>query len=286
MRRLISIILILFLVLQANSQDQQWFHGNGGAVIPNATTYHPDSQKYFDSVATTGSLTTTEKDAWNTFVLSAISNGYWSSISVINPVLGSTAATHGWNAKDPATFKPTYVGTITHTSTHMVSNGSTGYVNTNWNPAVNDVDAFATISVWVRNTPADGVSVAIGAISATNRYTQIYPVLGSTFYGQVNTNNVITENMGNTTGGLFIATRLNSTAEYVQKNGSRLDIGTTSSAITNNNLYVMCQNQNGSPGGFGVHQIAMYMIAATPLTTAQAASFYTDMNTLITALSR
>jgi hypothetical protein len=270
----------------ANSQSRG-FWANAGAVISSGPTYDADAQAYFTAVEAVGTLTLTEKNAWNTFVLAAkAGTNYWGSFAVINPVLGSTAATHSLNAKNPATFQATYTGTVTHTSQHMVSNGTTGYANTNFNPATHDVDALMTIAVWIRNTPADGVHVAIGAISATNRYTQIYPRLGNTFYGQVNTNNVITENTGNSTGGMFNATRLTLSAEYVQKDATRLDIGTTANAITNNNLYVMAQNSNGSAANFGTHQIAMYAIATTPLSTAQAAQFYTDFSTFITAVSR
>lgn len=283
--KFLSTILLLFS-LTANSQNQSFF-AFGGAKISNGPTYDTDAQAYFTAVEAVGTLTTTEKNAWNTFVLSAKSGtNYWGNFAVINPVLGSTAATHSYNAKNPATFQATYTGTITHTSQHMVSNGTTGYANTGFNPATNDVDAFMTIACWIRNTPADGVYVAMGAISATNRYTQIYPRLGDTFYGQVNSNNVITENTGNSTSGMFIATRLNGTAEYVQKNGSRLDIGTTANAVTNNNIYVLAQNVNGTAGNFGTHQLCMYAIATTPLTTAQAAQFYTDYSTFITAVGR
>lgn len=285
MRRLISIILILFLVLQANSQSPQWFHGNGGAVIPNATTYNPAAQKYFDSVATVGILTTTEKDAWNAFVVSAIAHNYWDSIKVINPVLGSTSAMHLWNAKDPATFKPTESGTVTHTSTHMVGNGSTGYVNTNYNPTTDDGDVFGSIAVWVRNN-VDATACVIGAVSATNRYLQIYPRFGNTFYGQFNTNNSIAETQTvSTSVGLSMTTRLTSTNGYIQRNSTRVG-SNTSSALVNNNLYVLAQNVNGTAGNFTTYQVCFYMIADKALTTTQADDFYTDLNTLITALSR
>lgn len=292
MRRLLPILLLLscwFTSSEVKSQGSTPLWAFSGKLVPNSS-YDPNATTLFNAVeGAGGTLTTAEKNATNSLIIAGKAGTNWwanGTGGILNLVLGGTATPQGINAFNTAAFAATYVGTITRASTHMVSNGSTGYINTGWNPAVNDVDAFMTMAVWIRNTPADGVSVVMGAISATNRYTQIYPNLGSTFYGQINTNNVITENMGNTTSGLFIATRLNSTAEYVQKNSSRLDIGTTSSAITNNNIYVMCQNQNGTPGGFGVHQIAMYAIFPTPLTTAQAAQFYTDISTWITAMSR
>lgn len=282
-------IILLFSCLNAGAQTPQRFWYFAGTRIAN-TSYDPDAQALFTAIEGAGNtLTANEKTYTNNLIVSGkASNNWWANGSggALYLILGSTASSHSYNAFNPATFQLTYTGTVTHTSTHMVSNGTTGYANTGFNMATNDVDAFATIACWVRNTPADGVHVAIGAISATNRYTQIYPRLGNTFYGQVNSNNVITENMGNSTAGMFIATRLNSTNEYVQKNNSRTDVVTTANAITNNNLYIMCQNSNGSAANFGTHQIAMCAIFTTPLSTAQASQFYTDINTWITAMGR
>lgn len=255
-------------------------------LLYKAFTYDPDAQKYFDSVATTGSLTLTEKNAWNNFVMAAkAGTNYWGNIAVINPVLGATSAEHAWNAKDPSTFKATYSGTITHTANHMVSNGTTGYVNSHFNMNTNDGDGLATIAVWVRNN-VDAVAVAMGAISATNRYTQIYPRFGNTFYGQVNTNNAISEAVTvSTSVGLSLATRLTSTGTYIQRNATQTG-GTTSSLITNNDIYVLAQNSNGSAANFSTYQVCMYMIATTPFTTAQASQFYTDFSTFIAAVGR
>jgi hypothetical protein len=262
------------------------FFGDFKLLYQPGPTYDVDARKYFDSVATTGSLTLTEKDAWNAFVLAAKSGtNYWGNIAVINPVLGATSAEHAWNAKDPATFKATYNGTITHTANHMVSNGTTGYVNSNFNMNTHDGDGLATIGVWVRNN-VDAVAVAMGAISATNRYTQIYPRFGNTFYGQVNTNNAISEAVTvSTSAGLSLATRLTSTGIYIQRNATQT-AGTSSSLVTNNNIYVLAQNSNGSAANFSTYQVCMYMIATTPFTTAQASQFYTDFSTFITAVGR
>jgi hypothetical protein len=261
------------------------FYGDS-KLLYKAFTYDADAQKYFDSVATTGSLTLTEKNAWNTFVLAAkAGTNYWGSIAVINPVLGATSAEHAWNAKDPATFKATYSGTITHTANHMVSNGTTGFVNSHFNMNTNDGDGLATIAVWVRNN-VDAVAVAMGAISATNRYTQIYPRFSNTFYGQVNTNNSIAESVTvSTSVGLSLATRLTSTGVYLQKDATQTS-GTSSSLITNNDIYVLAQNSNGSAANFSTYQVCMYLIATTPFTTAQASQFYTDFSAFITAVGR
>lgn len=265
--------------------DGTYFYGDF-KLLYKSHSYDPDAKKYFDSVATTGSLTLAEKNAWNDFVKAAKSGtNYWANIAVINPVLGATSAEHAWNAKDPSTFKATYSGTITHTSQHMVSNGTTGYVNSHFNMNTNDGDGFATIAVWVRNN-VDAVAVAMGAISATNRYTQIYPRFGNTFYGQVNTNNSISEAVSASTSvGLSLATRLNGTGGYVQRNATQTG-SATSSLVTNNDIYVLAQNSNGSATNFSTYQVCMYMIATTPFTTAQASQFYTDFSAFIAAVGR
>jgi len=286
MKKLITIISLL-ICLQANSQGPQRFFEFGGTKIDNVS-YEPDAQAYITAVESAGgTLTLTQKTAWNTFVLAAKggSNPYWSNFAIINPIMGGTSASHAINAKNPATFTATYSGTVTHTSTHVVSNGTTGYMNTGYNPSVNDADGFGSMAVWVRNN-IDATACVMGAISATNRYTQIYPRFGNTLYGQYNTNNSIAETQTfSTSVGFSLVSRTGSTAIFTQRDATQVG-STTSTAITNNNIYVLAQNVNGTAGNFTTYQVCMYMIADTPLTTAQASQFYTDFSTFITAVGR
>lgn len=286
MRLLLSILL--FFCLSASSQNHGFF--STGTRIAN-TSYDPDTQAYITVVETAGgTLTTTQKDAWNTFVLAAKggSNPYWSNITIINPVMGGNAASHVINAKNPATFTATISGTVTHTSTHMVGNGSTGYLNTGYNPSTDDADGLGSMAVWVRNNVDEGKPV-MGAISATNRYTQIYPRFSNTLYGQYNTNNSISETQTfSTSVGFSLVSRVATSGSgsiFTQRNATQVG-SNTSSAITNNQIYVLAQNVNGTAGNFCNYQVCMYMIAATPFTTAQASQFYTDFSTYITAVGR
>lgn len=282
MKQIQALILLLFIAISCSGQTTREAFHNSNNVGFLGLSYDADAQAYFTAA---GGLSTLEKDTWNTFVIAAKANGYWSKIYVINPVLGSSAAQHAVNAKTPGTYDATYVGTVTHTSAHMVGDGSTGYVNTGFNMNGGDADGFATIAVWVRNS-IQGAFPVIGAISATNRYTQIYPWFGNTLYGQVNTNNSIAEGATYTNSiGLSLATRTGATAAYIQRGATQTTGFTTASLITNNNLYVLAQNNNGSAAFFTTYQVSMYMIA-NAFTTTEASSFYTDFSAVITALSR
>lgn len=73
--------------------------------------YDPDALIYFAAVQAAGvTLTGPQKNAWNTFVVSAKSNSYWDDLLDIKPCLGATKATCSINAKNPALYLTSWTG--------------------------------------------------------------------------------------------------------------------------------------------------------------------------------
>lgn len=285
---MIKIFLSLILTFCLSGAYSQIIVVNSGRfIVAGGSSYDSEAQAYFDAVtAASGSLTTTEKDAWNVFVVAAKADGTWAKITVIYPILGGTAATAVINAKTPGTFNGTISGTMTVTAAHIVSNGSTGFMNTGFNPTVNDTDGFGTMGVWIRNN-VSGTMVAIGAISATNRYTQIYPLLGGETYGQYNSTAVDEHYTTATSVGWVLASRTATNSSFVKKNANTpVTTSLTTMTLTNANIYVGAQNNAGSAQFYSTHQIAVAMIAATAFSTTDATNIYTNLSTFTTAVSK
>jgi hypothetical protein len=125
MKLIISILL--FFTLQAEGQVIR----ANPFYRPFASGCDADAQKFIDSAGITDP---TQKDAICTLVKDLKDSSLWSSMIAIYPIVGGTADKHKWNLKNPATFKLSYSGSITHSSTGMVSAG--GYALTGINPSV------------------------------------------------------------------------------------------------------------------------------------------------------
>jgi hypothetical protein len=93
----------------------------------SGSSYDSDAQAYF---TTAGITSTTEKDAWNTFVNSAKSSGYYSKFYGFWPMLGGTSTTCKYNAINPSAFEMVWEGTPSFTSAGVKSNSVSDYGGT------------------------------------------------------------------------------------------------------------------------------------------------------------
>ena len=226
----------------------------------------------------TGITNTTTLNILDTLVQQFKDSSLWTLIKLCNPVAGGTATSHAYNIKDTGTYKLTFFGTVTHASTGMTGNGTTGYANTGLNANTVYPSGFMTIGISSR-TNVDGVYVDIGALSPTNHYLQIYSRLGNTFYGQVNTNNSISENIVNSNSqGFFLAGRTAATTTVIEKNSAATNSAATSMAIVDNNIYVMAQNNAGTASFFSPREIDFVLICDA-LSVAQSKT----MGNIVTA---
>ena len=90
-------------------------------------SYDSDAQAYFTEA---GITSTTEKDAWNTFVNSAKSSGYYSKFYGFWPMLGGTSSTCSYNAINPFVFEMIWIGTPSFTSAGVKSNSASDFGGT------------------------------------------------------------------------------------------------------------------------------------------------------------
>jgi len=91
-----------------------------------AAPFDADAQAYFTAVETAGgTLSTSDKNAWNTYVLAKKSEGTWTKIKAVFPFMGGTAAAHAIDAVS-ATTMITWSGTLTHDGSGVTGNGVNG----------------------------------------------------------------------------------------------------------------------------------------------------------------
>ncbi|RZK12918.1 MAG: hypothetical protein EOO46_01400 [Flavobacterium sp.] len=253
---------------------------------PYYNPYEVSSQAFF---AATGISDDSVKNAVNQLVIDLKTNSLWAKGKLINPIAGGSAATHKFNLKDPqdtdAAYRLNFLGTITHSSNGMLPNGSTGYANTFLNPnTVFPSTGLMSIGIYSR-TNTLGNKDDIGATSSSS-YTRISPNKGYNFYGQVNSTNCCAETTASSdlSAGWYFASRSGATASFIQKNNTRT-LFTPSRTVTNNNLFVMANNNLGTAGSFSDRQLAFVWVGDA-LTATEASSLYTIIQTYQTSLGR
>lgn len=206
----------------------------------------------------------------------------WTKARVINPVFGGTAATHKWNWKDvrnlDAAYRLVFNGTLTHSATGMLPNGSTGYANTFFNGRTVWTDSLGSIGIYSRTSQASGTFTEMGAANgAFTENLSIFTRFGDLFYGLANTSD-ITNNVSNTNSiGWFFTSRVARTGSnnaFIQKNGTQTQFSSANASLPPNlSLYVGALNSNGSAANFSSKEITFVWIG-DKLTTAEATTLY------------
>ena len=245
-------------------------------------SYDADAQTFFTAASITD---TTQKSAVNQLVLDLKSYGVWTKCSAIYPIVGGSASSHAVNLKTPGTFNLTFATGMTHSSTGMVSNGSTGYANTNIIPSVNLSQNNTHVSYYSR-TNVNLTQVEIGATTSGAAPLSILEIRTSGIsYLNLSANAYITYTDANSQG-FYIGSRTASNAIKLYKNNSNVASGTTASTGQANTALSLCAQNNGaSRVNYSTKQCAFASIG-NGLTDTEAANFYTAVQAYQTTLSR
>ena len=237
----------------------------------------PDAQAYIDRVYTAGgTLTNTEATAVNQLTIDLKSNGTWSSMKAIYPMIGASAAACAQNLKS-SSFTGTFTAGWTFASTGVTPNGTSAYMDTglNWNgnTTLNDV----SVGAYLRTI--DLGDAGYYGVSQGGNYTIIATRIACDFY--VNDNAAIV-NTVTLFAGLHSATRKNSTQIILYVNGNGTTKLSNSTGKANANFWF------GASNGFTNYnneQIALGFIS-DGLDATQNTNFYTSVQNFNQTLDR
>jgi hypothetical protein len=194
-----------------------------------AIVYDPDAQLFFNAQTAAGvTLTTTQMNAVNQWVVDAKAIGIWTKFKAIYPMVGGTATSHKFNLKNPldtnAAFRLLFTGGFTHSSTGVLPNGVNAYATTFLTPATslsansshasiyNRTVGSGTINDW--GTSGGGLAFATAISLGGTAYLDCY---------NSSTNRISTPNASAI--GFYTSTRTSSTSLKLFKNAAQL--GTT-----------------------------------------------------------
>jgi len=236
----------------------------GDVVIEAASTYCAEYQAVYDAFTTKPASDSSA--FWNTMVSDI--GTYWDSLDVFYfyavHTNGDGEALINWT--NPGTYDATAYNAPTFTAYEgFTGNGTTQYINCNWNPSANGVNYTqnsASAGVYVRtNTGVNGAQA--GNYDATS-----YLTINSRNASDQAGGNINNAGSGlvaaNTDGrGFYIVSRTASNERQFYKNGSLIGDDTeASNGVMNNNVYVLGYNNNGIPAIVKQDQLSCFFAGA------------------------
>ena len=250
-----------------------------------ASPYDADAQAFITAAVITD---VTQQGAINTLVLALKGYSIWTKFKAIYPIVGGTASQHKYNLKDPrdldAAFRLTYAVGVTHSSTGMVGNGSSGYADTKLKPSTALTLNSTHYGYYSRNDNNLG-EVEMGGLSGS---LQNFLILRSSnlSYFVVHQNAPYTTFANTNSQGFYVANRTASNVVNGWKNGAKVvTTANLSTGLLGINLYLLAYNNGGITAGYSTKQCAFASIG-DGLTDAESANLYTAVQAFQTTLSR
>ena len=221
-----------------------------------ASTYDPDAQLFFDAQTAAGvTLTTTEKDAVNQWVVDSKAVGIWTKFKAVYPMVGGTATSHKFNLKNPldtnAAFRLSFIGGGTHSSNGYKPNGINSYADTFLLPSTTLSLNNTHVSFYSRTNDISGTYFDMGTNVNSSLVTNsiyICPFFSNSYYGVVNSNVQSLVSNTNTTG-LYLLSRTSATVQKLVKNTTISSFSVNSQGLSNRSIFISAWNNSGPPVG-------------------------------------
>lgn len=256
------------------------------------SAYDPDAQAFFNRVAAAGgTLSNTEKTAVNQLVLDMKSYGIWTSMKAIYPMVGASAAACAQNLKS-ASFTGTFSSGWTFASTGVTPNGTSAYMDTNFNNQGNWTSTSnGSMGFVSRTNPSAALQCDMGSgtiLSGANSSTIYSRYSGDVFYSGLNCTTVAPGDSNTSSIGFFVTSRLSSTAYTRYKRGSSTINRTNTDNIganPNTTIFLGAGNASGSASSYSNREFDFCFIG-DGLTQTQVDNYWTALQTFNTTLSR
>jgi len=257
--------------------------GDGTVTISVSAALDTDAAEYIDALELTTTLTAVEISAINDLVITLKADGTWDTLYAMYLPIWADADANKYNLKDTFKYNISWSGSLTHGTNGVLSDGTTGYGNTNINQNIIGTTNFT-----------------FGFYSGTITTTNAGYEMGVSFFGQVSRLNIVEGSTHSfliqglalsptftASSGLHIGTRVSSTDIRYAKNNTIIASSTTSASPTapNLNIYLLAHNSNGAAAAYSNLQCRVAFIGIG-ISDTQIADMYTAIQTFLTTLGK
>ena len=257
-----------------------------GIVASQLAGFDSDAQAFFDRVTTAGgTLSATEKTAVNKLVLDLKSYSIWTKMKAIYPMVGASSAACAQNLKS-SSFTGTFNGGWTYASTGVTPNGTTGYMNTNFNPNSVFGSGYASNGSYFRTTFTAGQTNINGVSNGSQRFDFGYD---NGVLIPFNASGSNTSDLGTDTNniGFLLSTRQGaSVVKLFRNNVLKINGVQTFTSYPSLNYFVAARNLNGTPQLISNMGSLAFHFIGDGLTDTEAGNLYTSVQAFQTTLNR
>lgn len=240
--------------------------------------FDTDALAFFNRVTTAGgTLSATEQLAIDTLVKKMKLDGIWAKMKAIYPMVGASSAACAQNLKS-SSFTGTFNGGWTFASTGAKPNGTSGYMNTTFNPSTDASLSGFSFGGYLRLNLSSPVQV-----DGLNGFAQHNFISANMFSGGITE---IISYTGNPSQRMFIHRR--TASNFAESYRDSVSLGTATSnagSLPNGVYYVGARNENPGVVLYTSQEYAFYFLGLG-LTNQNALDLTTAVNTFQTTLSR
>jgi hypothetical protein len=270
------------------------------SITPSATppaSGTTEANTYLSAVVSAGGtgITSTVSAATRTLFTSLVSNGLYSKITAMYPLLGGISASEKFNAKNPvdtnAAYRLTFNGGWTFDSSGATGNNANTYARTYISGTT--LNRFSVHqSYYVTKATNSGLCIEMGAANtSTGTYTELFVdtiAFGGNYRGYNNNSTGLGVDSVSHSAmtGYFVSSRESDTKSYLYKNGS---LNYSATTATNGTIpfeiVIGARNDNGTPDQFTDRPMGFVSIGSG-LTPSEINTLSSIVNTWATAIGR
>ena len=257
----------------------QTFQTTLGRSVGTQTVSDSDAQAFVTAADIQDQV---QAEAVNQLVVDLKAASIWTKMYAVYPMVGGASSTHKWNLKTPVdtnpSFRLSFQGGWTHSSTGALPNGTNAYADTFFNTLLSaSTQNDFHLSYYSRTNESNDCT----DIGSSGAYL-LYSYLGSG-YKAFNSTQSLRGSVFTPTNGLLIGSRTSSTSEKYFHKGTKIDDLTVNSITpSNDNVYLAnvpsASNWSGKECAFAS--------IGQGLSDSEALALYNAVQTFNTTLSR
>jgi hypothetical protein len=248
-----------------------------------------EAQTYMNAVITGGgTLDSTSSGATYQLFADLINYGLWNKLYAFYPLLGgNSSGGQAVNGKTPGTRNMTWNGGLTFSTNGVVSNGTTGYGDTNSNnSSIGGLDDFHMSFYSRTNEQNDPTEFDMGANESPHRTQLNSRSTSDLLTGVVNSSGAQGSFSNTDSRGLFTLVRRSSTdTEFYQNSTSLGTSATTSTSRPNLNIFICRRNYPILPDNPTTREYA-FVTMGNALSDTEVTDLYNAIQTFQTTLGR
>ena len=189
---------------------------------------------------------------------------------------------------NPTSTQITEVNSPTWTKDQgYTGNGTSSYLNTNWNPSTQGVQYTlnsASVGLYTRNAPATGAGTAICGNGVGSNFSALLIINRLSLDDFILNSATVSTKTAKGAAGLYSANRTSSTVVSPYYNGSLYAGGSfvqASTSVQSINVFVGAFNSNGVAAGWVTNQVSMFFAGSGSLDQTKLYNAFTTFRNTI-----